>query len=116
MRELRPELLAIVAGLLRRTKKGDAIELDAIGEAVAALTIGSEEIDAMLVILEKRGRRVVSRPGGSGEATLKTVLTTARALRAELGRAPRSQEIATRAGLSEIDVQHALALARIMQR
>lgn len=114
--KLRPELAAIVEGLLARTKKGDLIELDALGEAVGTMTIGSDEIDAMLTMLEGRGRRVTTRKGGGGEAALKTVLTTARALRAELGRAPRVQEIATRAGLSEADVQHALALASIMQR
>lgn len=114
--ELRPELLAIVEALLSRTKKGDAIELDAIGEAVGALSIGSGEIDAMLAILEQRGRRVTTPRGGGGETTLKKVLAIARVLRAELGRSPRAQEIATRAGLSESDVQHALALARIMQR
>jgi len=113
---LRTELLAIVEKLLAGTKKGDAIELDTVGDAVGAMTIGSDEIDAMIAVIETRGRRVVTRPGGGGEANLKTVLTTARTLRAELGRAPRAQEIAARAGLSETDVQHALERARIMQR
>lgn len=116
MTSLRADLLPIVEEILARTKKGEAIELDAIGEAIGTKAIASDEIDAMLALIEKRGRKVVTRPGGSGEATLKTVLSIARLLRAELGRAPRPQEIAARAGLSEVDVQHALSLARIMQR
>jgi hypothetical protein len=113
---LRPELAAIVDELLRGTAKGDAIELDAIGEAIGARKIAQDEIDAVLSAIERRGRRVVSAEGGRGELHLKSVLDAARALRAELGRPPRTDEIAERAGISRDDVQHALSLARIMQR
>ena len=105
-------LLAILAG----TKPGDAIELDAIGEAIGIRAITSEEIDALLTAIEQSGRKVVARAGGGGEANLKRVLEVARTLRAELGRAPRASEIAARTDLSLLDVQHALALARIIQR
>lgn len=113
---LRAELVAVVDALLAPARPGSAIELDAIGEAIGARAVSADEIDAMLSLIEGRGFRVVTRAGGGGEATLKTVLTVARALRAELGRAPRPDEIAGRAGLGLIDVQHALSLARIMQR
>lgn len=109
MREL---LERILAG----TEAGDAIELDAIGEAIGARAITSEEIDALLTAIEEAGRKVVTRPGGHGEKTLKRVLDVARTLRAELGRAPRASEIAARTDLTLLDVQHALALARIIQR
>lgn len=102
--------------LLRGTAEGEAIELDAIGEAIGARAIGQDEIDAMLSAIEARGRRVVSPPGGRGEIQLKSVLDAARVLRGELGRPPRPDEIAARAGISREDVQHALSLARIMQR
>ncbi|MBX3229557.1 MAG: hypothetical protein KIT84_04415 [Labilithrix sp.] len=113
---LRSELVAVVDGLLADTKPGAAIELDALGDAIGARSVSADEIDAMLRLIEARGHRVETRPGGGGEAALKEVLAAARVLRAELGRAPRASEIAARAGLAEIDVRHALALARIMQR
>jgi hypothetical protein len=116
MKDLRPELVAIVDQLLAETNDGDAIELDAIGEAIGARAISQDEIDAMLSAIEKRGRRVVTAEGGRGESTLKIVLDAARSLRAELGRAPRADEIASRAKISQQEVQHALALARVMQR
>ncbi len=113
---LRPELARIVDDLVGSTAEGGSVTLDAIGEAIGARAIGQDEIDAMLSAIEARGRRVESPPGGRGEAHLKEVLAAARVLRAELGRAPRAEEIAARAGLSREDVQHALSLARIIQR
>lgn len=113
---LRPDLVAVVDGLLADRPPKSAIELDAIGEAIGARAVGSDEIDAMLTLIEKRGHRIVTRKGGRGEATLKTVLTAARALKTELGRVPTPAEIAERTELPLIDVQHALSLARIMQR
>lgn len=113
---LRAELAAMVDALLEGTAEGDAVELDAVGEAVGARAISQAEIDEVLSEIERRGRRVTSREGGRGEADLRAVLDVARALRAELGRPPRPGEIAERAGMGREDVQHALSLARIMQR
>lgn len=113
---LRAELVAVVDALLADRAPRSAIELDIVGEAIGARVITSDEIDAMLGLIEKRGFRVVTRQGGRGEATLKTVLTTARALRSELGRVPTASEVANRSNLPLVEVQHALALARIMQR
>ena len=113
---MRPELERIVQSLLAATAAGDTVELDAIGEAVGAMAISADEIDALFAALEEKGRHVASPEGGRGEASLARVLDAARALRAELGRPPRSEEIARRAGLSAAEVQHALALARVIQR
>jgi len=113
---LRPELAALVEDLVRGTAKGDSITLDAVGEAIGTRAIAPPEIDAMLSAIEARGRRVVSAEGGRGELHLKSVVAAARELRTELGRPPRPDEIAARAGLTTAEVQHALALARIMQR
>lgn len=116
MTSLRPDLASVVDELLRTSKKGEAITLDAIGDAIGTRPASADEIDVMLTMLEEGGRHVASKEGGRGEAKLKSVLDAARALRTELGRAPRHDEIAARAGISREDVQHALALARIMQR
>lgn len=116
MSGLRPELAALVDGLVRGTAEGGSITLDAIGEAIGARAITPPEIDAMLSEIEARGRRVVSAEGGRGERHLKSVLAAARELRVELGRPPRPDELAVRAGLTIAEVQHALALARVMQR
>jgi hypothetical protein len=113
---LRPELARIVEELLRAAAPGDAIQLDALGEAIGARAVSQGEIDAMLSAIEASGRRVETPEGGRGEANLKVVVEVARALRQELGRAPRAAEIAARAGMSPEDVQHALALAKVMQR
>jgi hypothetical protein len=114
--ELRPELARIVEEILRDTAPGDAIQLDAIGEAIGARAVSQGEIDAMLSAIEASGRHVATPEGGRGEANLKVVVEVARALRQELGRAPRPAEIAARAGMSTAHVQHALALAKVMQR
>jgi hypothetical protein len=113
---MRPELERIARSLLAATRSGDTVELDAIGDAIGAMAISADEIDALFAALEAEGRRIASPEGGRGEASLARVLEAARALRAELGRAPRSEEIAVRAGLSAAEVQHALALARVIQR
>jgi len=110
---MRPELARIVDRLVA----GDApITLDAIGEAIGTLLVAQDEIDAMLTLIEARGRKVETPEGRHGEARLKRVLDAARALREELGRAPKPAEIGARAGLTRAEVEHALALVRIMQR
>ena len=116
MTRLRPDLASVVAELLRTSREGDTITLDAVGDAIGTRAASADEIDVMLTMIEEAGRHVASEESGRGEAKLKSVLDAARALRAELGRPPRHDEIAARAGISRDDVQHALALARIMQR
>jgi 2-hydroxychromene-2-carboxylate isomerase len=114
--QLRTDLATMVEELLARTPAGGVIDLDTIGEAIGARAISQDEIDAVLATIEQRGRHVATPSGGQGEAILKTVLDAARVLQTELGRPPRADEIATRAGISREEVQHALSLARIMQR
>lgn len=113
---MRAELQSIVDALLAASASSGEITLDAIGEAIGARPITSEEIDAMITALEREGRNVVGPQGGDGEARLKAVVTAARALAPELGRKPTVSEIAARAGLSASDVHHALALLKVMQR
>jgi hypothetical protein len=115
--KLSPELEKLVDALLEGTSKGDAIELDAVGEAIGGRAISQVEIEAVLDAIEGHGRvvRAPSRTVGQSEAILGRVLAAARALRQELKRAPRSHEIAERAGLSDAEVAQALALAKVIQ-
>lgn len=113
---LTPELSKVVEIVLDGTNSGDEISLDAIGDAIGARLVSQEQIDAILVAIESRGRKVAAATGGRGEEHLKLVIAGARELRAELGRPPKPEEIATKSGLSVAEVKHALSLVRIMQR
>ncbi len=126
MSELRPELRAIVSGLVARSHASCTLTLDELGEAIGLLPAGADEIEIMITALEQAGLRVVSGRGepqvrraaerSVGEALLAKTLEAARALRVETGRVARVSEVAERAGLSVAEVEHALSLARIMQR
>lgn len=113
---VRAEVLAIVDGLLEASEPTKELTLDAIGDAIGAKAITPDEIDALMTALEAAGRVIVGPRGGDGEEHLRAVITTARSLTPELGRKPTPSEIAERSGLSLLEVRHALALAKVMQR
>jgi 2-hydroxychromene-2-carboxylate isomerase len=113
---MRAELALLVEQLLEGTVPGDAVSLDAIGEAIGARRISQDEIDEILETIEARGRVAAAPAGGHGEERLKRALAAARILRAELSRPPSVDQIAERAGLTRAEVEHALTLAKIMQR
>ena len=113
---MRAELQAIVDALLAESKATREVSLDAIGEAIGARTVSAVEIDAMITALEKAGRTLHSPQGGEGEKHLKAVVAAARSLAPELGRKATASEIAERAGVTIIEVHHALALLKVMQR
>lgn len=113
---MRAELQAIVDALLASSADSREVSLDALGEAIGARAITSEEIDAMIGALEAAGRKIIGPEGGAGEALLKDVVAAARALAPELGRKPTVAEIAAKSGLSAAQVHHALALLKVMQR
>ena len=116
---LRAELEAVVAALLASSERSREVTLDAIGDAIGMRAVSHEEVDAILSALESRGRRVVAgenETGGGGEDRLRTVVVTARALGAELGRRATIVEIAAKSGLSVGEVRQALFLARVIQR
>jgi hypothetical protein len=111
---LRPELMPIAQALL--DVDPSMLSLDHVAEAIGTSRVTPDDIDALFVWLEARGR-VFGDPVGRGAAALLSeVLTVARALRLELGRAPQPREIAERASLSIEAVQRALWFARILQR
>ena len=113
---LRPSLARIVKDLLAEERAN--IPLDAIGEALGDTFVTPDEIDAILSALEAAGRRVGDDDGDAarGIERLRGVIDAARALRAELGRSPTTEELIARTGLSAFAVRHALGLAKVMQR
>ncbi len=113
---LRPVLQGLLSRLLTESREHKRVSLDAIGEAVGALQISQDEIDALMRALEAQGREIVGPRGGGVQEQLKHVIATARALAEELARKPSVAEIAARANLSPEQVRHALALVQVMQR
>jgi predicted aconitase with swiveling domain len=115
----RPDVKRALDALLEATEEGEVIALDRVADALGDVTVGTAEVEAVLDALERAGR-VVSAPEGGGasggESSLAAVVTAARVLRAELGRAPTRAEVAARAGISDSQVAVALLLVRVMQR
>jgi len=114
MATLRPEIAAIADALAEAHR--ERVPLDAIGEAVGTLAISTDEIDLLIAHLESKGRRVEQSITGSGTAKLQKVIASARSLASATGRAATRREIAAHTGLTEDEVGHALALAKVMQR
>jgi len=113
---LRPALHDLLLQLLLESAQHKQVSLDAIGEAVGALQISHEEIDALMRALEQQGRSIVGPEGGGLEEHLRRVITTARVLTEELSRKPTLGEIAERTALAPQQVRHALSLVQVMQR
>ncbi len=113
---MRQVVSEIIDALIAKSEASRTITLDAIGDAVGAKAISAEEIDAIFGALENAGRSVVGPSGGDGEDNLRAVVAAARALNGTLGRKPTIGEIAEHAKLGVIEVRHALALLRVMQR
>lgn len=112
---MRPELRRILDRLTADFALTGAVSLDAIGDAIATTQVSVDEIDALIAALEGAGLTVVGPSGGGATQRLGRVVGAARALR-EAGERPTLAAIAARTGLSDEQVRHALALARVMQR
>ncbi|MCA9585504.1 MAG: hypothetical protein KC657_09115 [Myxococcales bacterium] len=112
---MRTDLRHIVEALVAGAAAG-AVSLDDVGAALGAIAVTTAEIESMIDAIEARGVAVRAPRGGEGERHLGRVISASRDLRAELGRVPRVDELAERAGLSAAEVRHALSLARVMQR
>jgi hypothetical protein len=113
---MKPEVEAALKALLDASADTGEVTLDEMGEALGTHAISTDDVDAIMQALEKAGRRVMGPEGGGGEDRLRVVVTTARALVAELGRKPSVNEIAQRSGLTVDEVRQALALSQVMQR
>jgi len=116
--KLPEHLRPAVSALLDAFAPGDDIPLDAIGNAVGGLGIGVDDIELMFDVIEHQGRTIAKGTSevGAGTKRLNAVLDAGRRLRGKLGRTPTRAEIAAESKLTEDEVQHALALAKVMQR
>jgi hypothetical protein len=110
---LRRELQAVVKRLLERP--GTTLSLDEVAEAIGDLLVSADEIDEVLSQIEAK-RNVNAEPPVGARESLGRVLSSARALKQELGRAPAPSEIAQHSGLSAASVRLALLYARTLQR
>lgn len=113
---LRSELKVIVARLLASSQASGTVTLDAIGEALGAMAVSMDEIEAVMTALEESGREIVGASGPGAEALLRMVVEAARELRSSLNRRPTADEVARHAGLSVEQTRIALSLLRVMQR
>jgi hypothetical protein len=111
-RTVRRELEDVVASLAGK----DEVSLDELADAIGPRAVSFDDVDALMRALEDAGTRIRAPMGGDGEERLRVVLPAARALRAELGRAPTVDEIALRTSLDRAVVRRALFLAQVIAR
>jgi hypothetical protein len=113
-----PKLSVVATTLLERAARSGSkeISLDAIGEAIGVVPVSTEDVDALMAVLEGAGLRVAGPEGQRGVQNLQRIIPAARALAGRLGRAATLAELAAETGLAEEDVRHALALGSVMGR
>jgi Sigma-70 region 3 len=99
-----------------RTRFGNRVELDAIGEQLGASATSSAFVEALMRELAALGTEVVAPPRRPGPELLGLVLRAARELREQLGRPPTREEIASSANLSTTEVAHALEFSKVLAR
>lgn len=110
---MRPFVNAIIDALLNREEP--VLSLDAIGDAIGAAPITSEEIEQVFEALQSAGRRV-ERVTPRVREDLALVLRAARRLKAEQASAPSIESIASATGLDEGAVRAALLYASVLGR
>lgn len=116
---MRAPVRELLAQLLSGSAPGRELSLDAIGDTIGDRAITPDEIGWIFDELERAGRRVGREPNAQGVTmteTLGRVLASARALRQELGRPARVDELAAQAGLPEGEVRRVLLFARVLGR
>jgi hypothetical protein len=116
MSSLRSQLIEVLSALLAASEATGRVELDAIGAALGATSVSTDDIDALLSELEAHGREIAAPSGGGAERHLGSVVAAARTLKVTLVRKPTLAEVAAQAELSVEQVLLALSLLRVMQR
>ncbi len=104
---------AVLAQLL--AEGGTALSLDAVADAIGALPVTMQDIEAIFEGLEAAGRTIEAERRDP-PAALKQVLTTVRSFSAVSGRRPTVPEIAQHSGLSVAEVRFAMLYARVLVR
>lgn len=105
---MRPVVESILGELLTRHRATGHVHLNDIAEVIGDRSVTYDEVEHLIVSLEAEGLRVGEPLDGQDIAVIKQVLESARALRAELERAPTVEEIAARSGLAPHAVRRAL--------
>lgn len=113
---MRPEVEALVAELVARSRSEQGLDIDQFSDQVAALSVITFEIEELMNAYEAGGGILHAPSGGGNMKRLMTVLASARSLTSVLGRRPTVIEIAEHAKLDVIQVRHALAVGRVMGR
>jgi hypothetical protein len=113
---LRPDLIAVLEACCKGRAPGSALSIDALGDAIGARSVSTQDLELLFDALEVRGIEVSAPRGLPLEACLGRVVMASAALQRSHGRRPTLAEVASHAELDETDVRHALALLRIMQR
>jgi Sigma-70 region 3 len=105
---VRPVVESILGELLARHRAAGHVHLNDIAEVIGARSVTYDEVEHLIVSLEAEGLRVGEPLDGQDITVMKQVLAAARALRAELERAPTVEEIAARSGHANHVVRRAL--------
>jgi hypothetical protein len=109
---LRPELQEIVDAILATHPEG--LTLDQLSEALLTKPVSYADIDEIIGALEDSGIDLDAPEVPARPEDLAQVLAAARAITAETGKRPTTEEIALRAGLTPSVVRRALKLGRSM--
>lgn len=110
---MRPELEVILRQLL--VLDANEISLDIIGETIGATQITQDEIEQLLLGLERAGK-VVGGPSPKVRQDLRPVIEQARRLKQENHATPNVGAIAQATGLSVDNVRAALLYAQVLGR
>jgi hypothetical protein len=105
---VRPVVQEILGELLARHRGTGRVHLDDLAEVIGVRAVTPEEIEHLIDQLEAAGLRVGEALDERDVSDLRTVLDSARRLRASLGRRPSVEEIAGDAGLPDHAVRRAL--------
>jgi hypothetical protein len=109
---LRPELQTIVDAIMAANPQG--LTLDQLSEALLTKPVSYADIDEIIGALEDAGIDLDAPEIPARPEELSQVLAAARALTAETGKRPTTEEIAERSGLTPAVVRKALKLGRSM--
>jgi hypothetical protein len=103
----------VVAALIERRKHTERLDLDDVAEVIGDRAISYDQVDEILLRMERAGHQV-GEPAGPGDvAQLRRVLEAARALQTRLGRKPTVEEIAAETELAPFLVRRALELGKL---